>query len=164
MQTDKAKGTILDYLITEEDRRDILSLLSDVEENLFKTDDSLKNVIGSNARFGRILTEFLPPDWQSPESSETIGSMIMGIKNEIVAIPTVNVVLAIMANEKILSMLESFARDELGKKVLFKIDVNPDIIGGAIFIIDGNYLDFSLLRKLNEAAIQKRDQINALIG
>ena len=77
---------------------------------------------------------------------------------------TVNVILAIPPSEKINNVISAFVRTEFGEDVAVEISVKPEILGGAIFIFEGFYRDYSLLMKLEDAFENKRSEIEKSIS
>lgn len=153
---------IIEIMLTEDDRREVLYLLDSLSDSIFNNSKSPQEVLMGSVRFGQALSMSLPPNIES-QSKEDVENKIEELRTTIKGLKKIVVILAIMPTEKILSSLRVFGASTFPEKVVFDLSINPDIIGGAIFIIDGIYRDYSLLKKLNEAAQKKREALETLI-
>ena len=66
------------------------------------------------------------------------------------------VVSAIPLDEKTKSHIISILSDAFKATVLLKAEIDPDILGGFVLYMEGNILDASLRRKLEELKMQLR--------
>lgn len=72
------------------------------------------------------------------------------LEQELKKLDCVKVTLAISPTIGILDSLDNFFKKNINKKVIFDIEVDPKIIGGLVVSLNGNYGDFSVLRKIEE--------------
>lgn len=61
-----------------------------------------------------------------------------------------SVTIAAPANQQLVNKLSQYGKSQFGNTTIIEITVDPTIIGGAIVTYQGNYLDYSIKRKLDE--------------
>lgn len=158
---DKLKP-LFDLIITEEDRNSCLQMLDDFVLNLYKSGPSAQDTIEDNARFGQTVLQLLPKGYKDVPDKSGLAKIVSELKEKIKALQTVKLIIAFPPTGKIINLLGSFEAS-FPQKVVFDVDVKPDILGGAVFIINGRYHDYSLLSKLNDAFEEKREEIFSVI-
>jgi F0F1-type ATP synthase delta subunit len=154
---------ILNLLVTDRDRQELLLFLEDLKKNAFEKDGQLDKMTDNNVKFGPIFkTVFKNNSLQ--QDKDSLSKFLSDVIRKLKEIETINLVIAIHPTARILEALSSWTSKVFSKKVLVDIHVNPEIIGGAVLIIDGKYKDYSLLKMLNEASKTRRAEIVSLIN
>lgn len=79
-----------------------------------------------------------------------VSGMLDEFKGAFYKMQVVNLTLAINPDLRFLTGLQEWFSDNLGQKVIFELDVDPQIIGGAKIICRDHYRDFSLSGMIEE--------------
>lgn len=141
---------LLDNVKTEDDRRNLYELLDSVKSLIFKTGESRTQFIGTNKTFGPILLSILGTDFDKLDpiqANQQLNLIIDSIKSlhstqvYVVNHPTANSFAALV----------DFVQTQTNKKSVLDIKIKPEILGGAIFVIDGKYIDMSVSNRLAKA-------------
>lgn len=140
---------LLNLINTQSDKTSVLNFLSLVSDTVFKIDADLKSIVEANKTFGPALLSILPPDFFELDPIFK-NKMISKIKDQISAIPGIQIIVAQAPTETTIESLIAFAKEKTSEKSVLEIKIQPEILGGAIFIIDGKYIDLSVANKLNK--------------
>lgn len=146
MKTDQ----LLDLVKTEDDRKNILDLLTAVNQTLYKVGKSRTKEIELNTKFGPALLTCLSADFEKLEpvvAQKEIEKIVSKIKS----IPVIDIIVATEPTPTSLEALEGFAKSKIKKNFILSIKIKPAILGGAIFLIEGKYIDLSVANKLSSA-------------
>ena len=154
---------ILNLIITEADRRALLSMISKLKEAIYKTDDSVKEILSKNAVFQEPLLALLPSSVEKMEDKSELESTLEKLEEQAKEIKSISLTLAIPLTDRIIGLLTNWAKANFAEKIIFDITLDQNIVGGAIFIINGKYMDFSLGKKLDGAFETKEPELRALI-
>lgn len=63
-----------------------------------------------------------------------------------------------------IEVFSDFAKSQIKKDAILDISVEPDIIAGAIVIVDGKYVDFTFRNKFEEESENMRKELLGLLG
>ena len=155
---------VINRLVTNSDRNNFLSLLSDLKRAAFKTTGGIKSVAHGNPFLSDQIISLIPDTFEKMEDRNEFEKMIEKIEEEVKSIKSIDLTLAIEPSPAILKTLSAFANENFKEKVVFNLILDPHTIGGAILVINGKYMDFSLLSKLNDAFSSKKEELVALLG
>ncbi len=72
------------------------------------------------------------------------------LRNYLISIPQVKLNIALFPEEELLAKILNWFENNLGKKVILDIVVNPRIVAGAIIEYQGRISDFSLAKNIKE--------------
>ncbi len=149
---------LLNLIQTEEDRTQLLNLLDACYQGLFK--NGQQGIISSDKKYGPTLLQIL-------QGSKTMdytkaSKKILEIEKKIKSLPSATIILATTPTEATLSEINKFLTTKMPEKSLVNIKIDPTILGGAIFILNGKYIDMSVTNKLAES-FEDRGDINAIL-
>ena len=150
---------LLNSLQTEEDRTQLLNLLDAVYEGLFR--NGAQGIISGDKKFGSTLLQVLPQGFENLDYHEA-SKYILDIEKKIKSLPNAQIILATAPSEATLSEINKFLTSKMPEKSVVNIKIDPSILGGAIFIVNGKYIDMSVTNKLTESFEDKGD-INAIL-
>lgn len=95
------------------------------------------------------------------DNRETISSFCKTLKDLIKKLKIIKIVLAFNPTNKAIENVHNFIKEALGIGYILNIEVSEDILGGAIVIFNGKYIDFSLKKRIEETfETKKRDVLN----
>ena len=151
---------LLNLIQTEEDRREILDFLDDIYRGLFRT-GGVTGIISGNKKFGPTLLQVLPEGFENMDYAKA-GKNILEIIEKIKSLPTAEIILATTPTQATLAEIAKFLTDKTPEKTIVNIKIDPTILGGGIFILNGKYMDLSITNKLAESFEDKGD-INAIL-
>lgn len=72
------------------------------------------------------------------------------LQRKLEALPVFKITIAFSPSPQIIRRIIQFLRKETKEKVILDINVDPEIVGGAIFEYKGKYLDFSLTKEVKK--------------
>ncbi len=94
------------------------------------------------------LVEKLKTEASFPATAGEQSALLRSIEEYLKTLPSVHLTIAFHPSREFLKHLASFFNN-LEKKVLLDVYVNPQIVGGVVFEYLGNYRDYSLSRELD---------------
>lgn len=141
---------LIDLIITETDRLEVCELLDMVSHALFKTPDISLDLISKNVRFGSAILSSLPQEFENLNirlKNYAISDLIDKIKS----IPATKILVAAMPTPEAQKALADYVTANTAEKNIVSFVLDPSILGGAVFMMDGKYTDLSVAKKLSEA-------------
>ena len=72
------------------------------------------------------------------------------LRNYLLSLPKIKLTLAFQPNKEFLKQISDWLQKTVGQKIVLNIFVNPHIVGGAIIEYKGKYLNFSLIREIQQ--------------
>ena len=154
---------LIDLIKTESDRTIVLNLLDDLSQGIFKINEDRQKIIESDKIFGDALLASLSSDFiktdprLAQKEVEKLDSLVRSI-------PTIQIIVAVSPNNDTIAKLIEFVATKSTQKSVLDIKIHPDILGGAIFIINGRYIDLSVSNKLNKAFEKDQQNLNAILN
>lgn len=151
---------ILDLVVTQSDKQNLLTFLEEINSSLYKTGGAT-DLFNSNKIYGPALMKCIPEGFEKMDNNSS-SAVITNIIQSVKSIPRIEILLATSPSENTLNQIEEFIKDKTSKQSALDIKIDPSILGGAIFMIDGRYIDLSVSKKLNEAF--EGDKIHELLN
>lgn len=75
------------------------------------------------------------------------------LDKQIRELETVNITLAVEPTISIFDLIYDYLKEKLKKQFLVGINIDKNIIGGAVFVYRGKYLDYSIKEKLKNEGL-----------
>lgn len=151
----------LSSIKTIEEKRRLYSEISLVLEVLFRQQADLEKIL--EAKVSPQLRAYILGLLQGKSLDETlrekIAKTLAEIKNKAEGLEAITLTLAFQAQQSTIDKISSFARQNLGENTIIEINVEPNILGGAIIVFNGRYHDYSLKTKLEEVFKTKREEL-----
>jgi len=104
-----------------------------------KINEELKNFLERMEKKGMIS--------KSPERQ---CSFLEKIKKHLLSLPEIRLEIAFSPSSEFLKKIDLWFKEELGRKIILDLTVNPKIVGGAIIEYQGNWRDYSLAKEIDE--------------
>jgi len=145
---------------TQEERKRLYSEISLVQDALFRQQD-FKKILDTKVspQLGNYISGFLQDRPLNAHAIEKIADRLAEIKKKLDGLKIVSLTLAIEPKKSTIDKIIFFVREHIEKDIIIEINVEPNIIGGAIIVFNGLYRDYSLKTKLDEVFRTKREQI-----
>lgn len=147
---------------TTEDVANLNDAVQYAKNNLFK----IKNKAGVDeislhlpVKFGMFLKEAVIETKTDPSNLTSLKSLLSAVSESLNTLEEVSLTLAIDPSQKTLDKLSDTLKKTFGINSVMSISIDPDILGGAIVILNGRYLDYSLRKKLNIVFEARKDEI-----
>ena len=77
--------------------------------------------------------------------------------------PVFDLTTGIQPSKSLTARLRSLLEEKFAQQATLKVQVNPEILAGAIITFKGYYFNFSLQKKLNEFFEKERKEIEKLL-
>ncbi len=156
---------IIESINTNDDKRRLLQIVDTLSGKIFRGEEFEKELKDKtdNPEYSTLVASFEKNkiDVKNKDKAENFLSSLKKTLNEL---KSVNIILAIPANDRIISLLKTWAHENIGDRVIFDILVDERIIGGAIIIYAGQYIDMSLSSKMDEIFATKKGELFSSLG
>ena len=129
---------------TREEAFKMLSEIEMVSDALYQNNPDELNSILEN-KINKNLAEYIK---RSFETGIPKPEFLNETKESIKKMPVISLTISFDPSEGTLTKLTSWAENNLAERVIFDISKNESLVGGAIVISRGNYLDLSLRSKI----------------
>ena len=152
-------SSILKLIRTTEEKEESINLIESLLENNYK--NRLTAEFESSSPFLRNLWNYISSkiakfEGNRLEIEKYLNSVLVKIQDQ----KTLKITLAIKPSEKLVDTITNWAQKNLSEEIIFDIEVDPRIIGGAIIISNkGEFADFSLLKKIDNIFSSKKAEI-----
>lgn len=161
LTSETVTSRIMEHLSTRDDVIKLSEACDILKEALYKTGKSsplekINEYIPQT--FAEIMTASLTQETQDPSSVE-VSTLLQTIKEAIEHMKAVSVTVAIEPPKNTILRLSEWVKKTYGDQMLMEFTIDPHIIGGAIIIHNGNYLDLSLKKKLHSLFETRKSDI-----
>jgi len=130
------------YIKTTKNLPEFLDSLDKIEGNLFKETSAIYDTLFEDISYG--MKSYIQDVMKILGVSRgELREIISELKQEVPNIHQVKFVLAFQPIPSFVDVLFLWVSNNLGKDLLVNYEVNASIIGGAIIIYKGRYLDYS---------------------
>jgi F0F1-type ATP synthase delta subunit len=147
---------------TTADAEQLMSQLDLMLTNLYKVDkEQFEKTINHNLNYdiADSLKNTLHSAGISPTNHEDMKLFLTGLKAELQSCEIITLTIAFEPSAELVTTISDWVHNNLGSKVLLEVNVDPYIIGGAIIIFNGKYLNISVKKKLDDILTRNQEQI-----
>lgn len=150
---------ILKLIRTDREQQKAIELIENMIKDMFKNKTTLneqspflKNL--SDGIIKTITTKKISDN--KIEVEEYLNSLLLKIRN----LNKLKLSIAIEPNEKIINNLKTWASKNMSYDFIFEFNVDSKILGGTIIVNkNGEYADFSLLKKVNDLFLNHKEEV-----
>jgi hypothetical protein len=133
---------LLAHIKTVQEADEIVGEIEMLLESLYEKDaDGFKSVLKHRIRYW--VADYLKRGLEKETDAE---AYLKSLEKQIKGLEELNLTLAYEPTEDALERFSSYVKQNIGSHVLLRISYDPNIIGGAIVIYEGEYRDFSFKR------------------
>ena len=143
---------LTDFFSTKTQANDFSARISNVEANVYEVNFNLEKELEEQLgvqgkdKFMSLLRD----NNISLESNKQIGKFFEEIQKTISSLPTVDLTIAIEPSEKFLREISDWFVLNIKKQVILEIEINPDVIAGAIVGYEGERLNSSIKEEFDK--------------
>jgi len=156
---------ILNLVRTTNEQEELKTSVASLQSNLYKK--SLELDKSSQSQYQQFITQEIIKDLKrlridsnKSKMEDYFKSLLVELKN----LDTTKIVIAIKPTPKLLDKLNEWIIKTNKQKVIFDIEVDPKILGGAkISNEKGQYIDISLVKSIDDTLLNGKKDINSLI-
>ena len=141
---------LIDIIVTESDRQQVLELLDQASHALFKSPDNSIEIISKNIRFGEAIFNSLPLEFTNL-NARLKNYALDELSDKLRSISETKIMVAALPTPEAQKALADYVTANTSEKNVISFVLDPSILGGAVFMMDGKYIDLSVARKLSEA-------------
>jgi len=138
-----------DFIKTTEDRDAILNSIDILSDSLYKTKFDIRKDLTPAAY------QFI----QSQSGGRITQSFLIETKQKLHDLPVISLTLSFVPDEKIIEKLSGWIKVNVTKETILDIEVDPQILGGAVVAFNGKYLDESLRKKMEEVFSNEKQEL-----
>lgn len=156
MSTDSSLISNLDFIVTTDDVHEFIDELSQLEKSVFNVNENAEKKaeeIFSHSKL-LIIRPLMQQEGVDFSNKAQIKGFVANLTNALRNLTTLKLVIACEPNEATLKDISAWIRQHTSGKVVLDIEVNEEIIGGAVIEYNGVYKDYSLRKKLKEEEIK----------
>lgn len=141
-----------DFFTTKPEAVDFAARLSKISEKIFETDFNLEKTlqeqlgIRKKDKFLSLLRKNEIP----PGSNSALNNFLKTIQETISSLPIAYLILAIEPKEEILKAISDWFTLNLKKQILIDIQIQPNLIAGAVVSFQGKQLNASIKALFDE--------------
>jgi len=138
-------------IITQEDLLSFLDDINTTKKAIFQDPSNplLQKIQNRTSRgFQEILKQLLATPLFRGKRKQI--EFLDELRNYLLSLPKIKLTLAFQPNKEFLKQISEWLQKEVGQKIVLNIFVNPHIVGGAIIEYKGKYLNFSLIREIQQ--------------
>lgn len=147
---------------------DIITSLKTVEEvasftseiDTFLLEKTLDSISTDSAK--KIKSAFAKGNLDLSDQEEAIN-FFTTLKELLKKLKIITLILAFCPSYKMLVGIHNFIKKTIGIGYILDIEILDEVLGGAIIIFNGKYLDFTLKKDLDEAFKNKNTEIQKLM-
>lgn len=154
---------LLQYIMTTEQKNDLINLLEQLLEDIFKRDTRPT----PKSPFEKKTLELIYLEIENKKignDSMEMEKFLKSLLEETRALPELKLTIAVYPTEELIEKLKDWAKSYKITNMVFDIDVNPEIIAGAIIIsTEGKYVKYSLSEMLDNYFISKKQELTQLL-
>lgn len=133
---------LLSHIKTVQEASEIINELDMLLDAVYEKDaESFQSVLKHKIRYW--VAGYLKRVLEKETDAE---AFLKSLEEEIKSLKQLDLTLAYEPTEDALERFSSFVKQNVGDNVLLRISYDPNIIGGAIVIYEGEYRDFSFKR------------------
>lgn len=138
-------------IITQEDLLSFLDDINTTKKAIFQDPSKplLQKIQNKTSRgFQEILKQLLATPLFRGKRKQI--EFLDELRNYLLSLPKIKLTLAFQPNKEFLKQISEWLQKEVGQKIVLNIFVNPHIVGGAIIEYKGKYLNFSLIKEIQQ--------------
>jgi len=138
-------------IITQEDLLSFLDDINTTKKAIFQDPSKplLQKIQNKTSRgFQEILKQLLATPLFRGKRKQI--EFLDELRNYLLSLPKIKLTLAFQPNKEFLKQISDWLQKTVGQKIVLNIFVNPHIVGGAIIEYKGRYLDFSLIKEIQQ--------------
>jgi F0F1-type ATP synthase delta subunit len=156
---------ILSLIHTQDEANDILVVLNEFLASLYSTKE-----VSLEDHFSRLPKDLSYELQQAIKNEDLIKSkdalreFISQLQDNIKACKSLKATLAFQPDNETITVFSTWAKKNIGSNVLLDIEINKEIVGGAVIIVDGQYRDYSVRKKLAQVFQIQKEEIMSLLS
>lgn len=157
-------------LTTIRTKGDVDHLVHEVDlllEGLFRLKNgSFEELLKTSVRLDTkdLLVSVCQKEGIDSKEGEKIKKFLEDLKEEILKLKAFKITLAFDPTEKTINKLSSWVKINMGENIILEIEKDTSLLGGAVFVNEGKYMDFSLRKKIEEVFENKKEEIASAIS
>lgn len=160
-------SSILDQIQTTDDVERVVNSLESFLSSLYTTNgktvpEKMDELLPSH--IARELKSTMEKSAINPQQIEEVKAIVGAIKAQLMSLRTVSLTLAFDPPQKALDDIASWVKQHFGSDTVMEIAIHPHILGGAVVVANGRYVDKSLKKKLDILFTVKRQEIKEMIS
>lgn len=152
------KTSLLTLVKTKKDAVMLMSGLEETIQSLFTVKETPQVLIAKHVSLDKKgkLIEMMQQEGVALSNSESIQDFFKTLIDALAQIPSITVTLATDPKEETILYISQWIQTVVKKDVLLDIAVDRSLIGGASFVYNGIYKDYSLKKALTQYYSNKK--------
>lgn len=156
--------TILSHIRIQAEAQELLTKLDAFGTTLYST--QTKSIENYFSHLPKPITDALHETFDnllSTSNNTEAHHLISQLQDKMHALRILQLTIAFDPDDTTLTVFSSWAKNNIGNDVVLDIQINKTLVGGAIIVLDGQYRDYSVHKKLSQVfQIQKEEILGSL--
>ncbi|MDP3941437.1 MAG: F0F1 ATP synthase subunit delta [bacterium] len=153
---------ILKTIASTEDASYYIEQIDRFLQSMYQTDRTsiltvLEEMLPEN--ISRDIKEYLISSKIDVTHQEQVRYALGTLQDTIRKAKVVSLTIAFPASKRIVEKIASQVKESFGSNLLVEISINQELVGGAVIIYKGNYIDLSVKRKVDILFDAKKEEI-----
>lgn len=148
---------ILASIKTVESQKQLLSEIDILLDALFQTSGFEKAFESISLETAKALKENILKINLDVTKIDEVTEFLNGLKNKIKSLKTLKLYLAFSPSKDLIDKLFNWIINNLGNSIILSILEDKTILGGTIIEFNGQYLDYSLKKRLEDAFFERKN-------
>lgn len=142
--------TLKKYLRTKNDANYLVLLLERLSDGLFTENINPDEVMAREVPYelSALLRRMIEENKLNPHDKTQLNTFITQLKEAIVALPLIEITLAIVPTEEVVMAIHEWFLRTYQKAVVLNIAIDPALLAGSVIRFNGAYRDYSLKKQL----------------
>lgn len=147
------------YLKTREDANYLVVLLERLSDGLFTNtinpDDVLEREIPYE--LSALLRKMMMENQLNQQDRAQLSSFVTTLKDAIVALPTIDLTVAIVPTQEVISLIHDWFLRNYQKLVVLNITTDQSLLAGTVIQFNGTHKDYSLKKQLSNQNFERTE-------
>ncbi len=143
--------SVLETIATTEDASELNEQIDRLLTTIYQTERSdiataLDATLSTN--ISKSIKNYLYKTNTILTNEEEVRLSLKKLQEEVRHANILSLTLAFSPTKKMVTNISQMVKHEFGENILIELSVNPELVGGAVIIYNGKYIDLSLQKKL----------------
>lgn len=149
-----------EFIKTSQEKKEFLQCIYALKNSLFKKDEFTKTLIDKTpAKYSDYITRAL----NGKSDRGSVESLLDQLENKLKKLKEIDLTIAFTPSKSSIEKIYSWVSRNLGVNIVINLNIDPELLAGAIINFNGIYKELSLKKLIETGFLTKKDKINQLL-
>lgn len=161
------KLQILSNMYSVEDAAEFVESIDEFLASIYKTEQkSIADLLDASFSdtMSKVIKDYLSTTKTSLTNQEEVRQILLQIQNFAKDARSLSLTLAFKPSAKSFLTIAQTIKQRFGDDVVLEMTTNPDLVGGAVIIFEGKYIDLTVKKKLDILFEVKKEEILKILA